>query len=303
MLVAFGVEEPVVVDADQPADVLPEVHEGAGVVTAHRDAEGADPHHQCAAEEVQRRGEVGLVDRQTPLVDVPAAVVLVPLVDQGVHEAHVDGESPAVAVACHPARFADRDGPGLRLAESSDDRVPGEAAGRDQQVGGTAEAVAADQGELEQDVVGVLAEPPIDGGAAVAESGIDPVRCLLDECEEVAQGVGRIGGHVAGEGPLELAHRDPAVGVPREAHGPNQRRGGFVSCAQPTPELRELVVAGFTEVVVDLEQSADAPAAGLGGSMASREREARRLGGRVGRRIDGHETNLANHLTRFNGGR
>ncbi|MFI5428454.1 hypothetical protein [Aeromicrobium sp. UC242_57] len=61
------------------------------------------------------------------------------------------------------------------------------SAGRDEKVGRTAEAVAADQRQLEQDVGGILSGQPVETGALVDEIHVDPVGHSVDVIEEGPQ--------------------------------------------------------------------------------------------------------------------
>ena len=89
-----------------------------------------------------------MIDRQAVAGDIPPAVVLERVVDQCVHQSHVNSEFPALAPTLHAAATTYLDPPGLGFAEPAHDSRPGETSGGDKQIGRPAESVAADQRQL-----------------------------------------------------------------------------------------------------------------------------------------------------------
>ncbi len=138
------------------------------------------------------------------------------MVDHRVHQPDVDGQPPGLAGTATGGRgpklvFVGEAGAPLLGLGQPPHRLPtGEPACRDQQVGGPTEAIATDQRQLEQHVLGVLAEPPEGSSALLCQGAVEPLGLPLDLREEVAQGRRGIrhGSDSFVEGLPELRHGD-----------------------------------------------------------------------------------------------
>jgi hypothetical protein len=178
--------------------------------------------------------------------DVPAAVRLELVIDERVHRADVHGELEALPASAHRVGLRHGHRPLLRLGKAAYGFAARQPARLDEQVGGTAEAVAADQGQLQHDVRGVGPQPAVRRGPFVDEVEVHPRRDAFDGGEELAQRswTVRDGVRAEVEGLAELSHGDPVRIVDiRDVHRRNQSRAHLVAMHEPLPDpVDELLI-------------------------------------------------------------
>lgn len=165
--------------------------------------------------------------------------------------------------------LGDRHSPLLSLAEASLGRVAGQSASGDEQIGGATEAIAADQGELQQNVSRGLAEAPVCLGSLVDQVEVDPVRRGVDCREEVAQvqGSGLDSIDTIVEGLMELRHRHLVIA--RRSHRLGESGASLVPFHESLADQRHLLLIDCLYACDSLEDSADLCATLLGCTEAS----------------------------------